>query len=266
MQIRHVDRKQYFQEQEYTAKSYVIPFISSAMELGTKTSVLEIGCGEGGNLKPFLDMGCSRVVGVDLTKSKIDNAIKYYADHSHVNNIEFLLDDIYKVEDIGKFDLIIMRDVLEHIHDQERFMAYVKRFLKPEGLFYLGFPPWVNPFGGHQQMCKSKVLSKLPFFHILPFWLYRFILKLFGENETTISSLIEVKTTAISINRFEKILKLAGYKKEKRTFYFINPNYEVKFSIKPRKLNRILSGVPYLREFFITTNYYLLSIDTLNKK
>lgn len=260
MQERHINREQYFNEQAYTAKNYVIPFANNVIPINNNTSVLEIGCGEGGNLLPFLDLGCKRIVGVDLSEGKIDNAKKYFADHPNKNNIEFLFADIYEVDNLGTFDFIMMRDVLEHIHDQEKFMNYVKKFLKPNGKFYLGFPPWVNPFGGHQQICKSKVLSKLPFFHILPAPIYKLILKGFGENENTIVNLLEVKTTAISINRFERILKKTGYKKDKRVFYLINPNYEIKFKLKPRKISKVIGAIPYFRDFLITTNYYLISL------
>ena len=260
MQDRHINREQYYKEQAYTSQNYVIPFVNTEMPITSKTSVLEIGCGEGGNLLPFLEMGCEHIVGVDLSKSKIENAKKYFADHTNHKNIEFLYADIYDVDNLGTFDFIMMRDVLEHIHNQEKFMVYVKKFLKPDGKFYLGFPPWVNPFGGHQQICKSKVLSKLPFFHILPVPIYTLILKAFGETTSIINGLLEVKATAISINRFERILKKSGYKKDKRVFYLINPNYEVKFKLKPRKINKVIGAIPYLRDFLITTNYYLISL------
>ena len=35
-----------------------------------------------------------------------------------------------KPEDIGQFDIIITRDVLEHIHEQDKFMGFVKKFMK----------------------------------------------------------------------------------------------------------------------------------------
>lgn len=260
MQERHVNREQYFNEQAYTAKNYVIPFVNSIFQITSKISILEIGCGEGGNLLPFLDLGCERIVGIDLSAGKIENAKKYFASHKNNKNIEFLNANIYDVDNLGTFDLIIMRDVLEHIYDQEKFMLFVKKFLKPDGKFYLGFPPWVNPFGGHQQICNSKFLSKLPFFHILPAPIYKLILKTFGESERIIQDLLEVKSTAISISRFEKILKKSGYKKDKRVFYFINPNYEIKFKLKPREINKVIGAIPYFRDFLITTNYYLISI------
>lgn len=100
----------------------------------------------------------------------------------------------------------------------------------------------------------------MPFIHLLPYSLYRFVLKKAGEPQGRIDDLIEIKDTRISIEKFERIIKKAGYYKEKRTFYFINPNYEIKFNLKPRIQTKLISSIPFFRNFFITTNYYVLSL------
>ena len=155
-----------------------------------------------------------------------------------------------RLDEEKKYDVIIMRDVIEHIPNQEIFLGFVKSFLKPEGKFFLAFPPWQNPFGGHQQICRSKILSVFPWFHLLPRPLYKFVLKAFGENEGTITALFEIKDTGISVERFERILKRENYKIDKRVFWFINPNYQTKFGLKPRKQTRIISSIPWVRGFF----------------
>jgi hypothetical protein len=139
-------------------------------------------------------------------------------------------------------------------------MSYVKKYLKPEGKFFLAFPPWYNPFGGHQQICKSKLLSAMPYYHILPKPIYTGILKLFNEDMNRINSLLEIKQTGITIERFEKILNDNNYKIETKTFYFINPNYEIKFGIKPRKQLGLISSIPGLRNFVTTSCYYIVSL------
>jgi SAM-dependent methyltransferase len=152
-----------------------------------------------------------------------------------------------------------MRDVIEHIPDQEKFMAFAKNFLKPDGKFFLAFPPWQNPFGGHQQICRNRLLSKLPWFHLFPSGFYKLFLKWMGESEGTIIALLEIKDTGISIERFERILKRENYKTKKRVFWFINPNYQTKFRLKPRKQTRLISSVPWFRNFLTTAMYYVVS-------
>jgi SAM-dependent methyltransferase len=260
MQERHIQRDKYFEEQAYTTEKFVMPFINGVHEIKPGIKILEIGCGEGGNLRPFLDAGCE-VTGVDILESKIKNAHKFFEHHPLIKNLKLIVGDIY---DSGKefndfFDVIFMRDVLEHIHDQEKFMAIAKKFLKSDGLFFLGFPPWQNPFGGHQQMCQSRFLSHIPYLHLLPGPLYPWSLKLFGESAGLVRALVEIRDTGITIERFKKIIKNENYIVRKSSFYFINPNYEIKFKMKPRLQSNFISGIPWLRNFFITTCYYVIS-------
>lgn len=259
MQERHINRSKYFDEQVYTTEKYVIPFISKVLPVNSNLSVLEIGCGEAGNLKPFLDLGCE-VTGVDLSERKIENGKAFFSNHPNKDKLTLIVEDIYQSELLGQYDLIIMRDVIEHIFDQERFMSYVKKYLKPEGKFFLAFPPWYNPFGGHQQICKNKLLSAMPYYHILPKTIYKGILNLFNEDTNRINSLLEIKQTGITIERFEKIITDHNYKIDKKIFYFINPNYEIKFGIKPRKQLGLISSIPGLRNFVTTSCYYIVSL------
>ena len=195
-----------------------------------------------------------------MNQNKINNANTFFKDHHYKDNIEFIAADIYERSDLGSFDLILTRDVLEHIHDQNRFMGYVKTFMKPGSKFFLGFPPRRNPFGGHQQMFNSKLLSKLPYFHLLPRLMYKWGLKAFNEDPNVIEKHLEIYDTRINIERFERILRRNDYQTDKRVFYFINPNYDVKFGLKPKKSSRLISAIPWFRNFFITTNYYIVSL------
>ena len=117
----------------------------------------------------------------------------YFNELKSDHTIELICDDLFNVsaENIGQFDITIARDVLEHIQGHDKFLKLVKTFMKVDGKFFLGFPPLQNPFGGHQQMCESKFLSKLPYFHILPYSAYKFILKLFGETEAKNEGLLK---------------------------------------------------------------------------
>lgn len=257
MQKRHKNKKQYFEEQGETTKKFVIPYISALVNIDSNTTVLEIGCAEAGNLKPFLDLGC-KATGIDISCRRIELGKEFFKNHKNRENLELICEDIYNVNSLEKkFDIIIMRDVIEHIPNQKKFMGFVKQFLKPDGKFFLAFPPWQNPFGGHQQICQSKILSKLPYFHLFPKSVYKLILK--GENEARIKELLFIKETGISIERFERILKQENYNIDKRTFYFINPNYETKFGFKPRQQNRLISSIPGVRNFFTTAMYYVIS-------
>jgi len=232
---RYIDRDRYFKELAITAIEYIIPFIG---DLG-KCSVLEIGCGEGGNLKPFSDIGC-KITGIDISRSKINNARKFLPEG------KFICTNIYYWFD--KYDLILIKDTIEHIHGQERFIEKVKTMLNPGGRVFFAFPPWYMPFAGHQQMCRS-VLRFMPYIHLLPF--YKSLLNLFNEDELVIDGLLEIKQTRITIKRFKQMTKDMGIVRE--AYWLINPSYEVKFGLKP-----IRWRLPFFKE--LVSTYYCLLI------
>lgn len=256
MQKRHSDRQLYFREQTYTTQKYVIPFIEKHHPVTADMTVLEIGCGEGGNIKPFLDLGC-KVTGIDINEVQINIAKETYTTHPNYSGLSLICEDIYKVTDLHKkFDIIIIRDVIEHIPNQERFLPFIKRFLSPSGVIFVAFPPWQNPFGGHQQICNNKYLSRLPWLHLLPRGLYKEVLKRGNVNP---GELLDIKDTGISLERFLSIVHKEQFTIRAEILYFINPNYEIKFGLKPRRVWKI-SNIPYIRNFYTTCGYYLLDL------
>lgn len=257
----HKDLQTYFNYQYRTSAEYIIPFIESHINLNTQLNILEIGCAEAGVLKAFTERN-QLCTGIELDENRVKNAILMMAEEYKNNKIKFLSKNIYDIDlekDIGhKFDLIILKDVIEHIHDQDRFMSIIGNFLNPGGKIFYSFPPWQMPFGGHQQICGNKFSSLLPYYHLLPAPLYKLILKAFGERENIINALLEIKETGISIERFERVTKKQGFNVIKRELFLFNPIYKYKFNIKVRKQLGLISSIPVLRNFFTTCVYYLI--------
>jgi len=259
--IQHKDDGVRYQQQVDNAREFLIPFIQQYFPLSPSTRVLDIGCGEGGVLIPFLEMGCP-CTGIELYEPRAILARQFLANYVQSGQAEIINQNIYEEAALEKykdqFDLILLKDVIEHIPDQERFIPYLKKFLRPGGMVYFGFPPWYMPHGGHQQVCKSKFLSFLPWFHLLPKPIYKGILKMFGEYDAVIQELMEIKDTGISIERFEKIVKKSDFKIGGKNFYLINPIYKFKFGLKPRKQLGLISAIPFVRNFFTTCVYYVI--------
>lgn len=257
MQERHSDGKLYFEELAYTSEKYLIPFIEQVKKVTSDTRVLEIGCGMGGNLLPFVERGC-RVTGVDLGRDRIENAAKMLkADENP--RIELICADIFTLTSLkGLFDLIIVHDVIEHIPDKDRFFEFVREFMKPGGELFLAFPVWQMPFGGHQQICKSRFLSRLPFYHLLPRFMYKGLLQAFREPQEVVEELLSIKGCGLTIEGCHRYLHSHNYIIEKQELYFINPHYEIKFHLKPRLLFSWLGAIPYVRDFFCTSCFLLV--------
>jgi len=255
MQERHQNNSLYFEEQSISTQKYVIPYIEEIKQINENSFILEVGCGQGGNLFPFLEKGC-HCTGIDIDQNKISMGQDFFKNHIHSDRIKLIYDSIYDInpDNFQKFDIILLRDVIEHLPDKFQIMKQIKSFLKEDGIVFFAFPPWRMPFGGHQQVLQSKILSKLPWYHILPKPVYRWMLKLGKINNESIKGMLDVKQTGISIAQFRKLVKQNGYHFIKTTDWFINPNYEIKFNLKQRKVF-FLFRIPYFRDFF-TTSYY----------
>lgn len=261
----HRDKDRYFEMQRENAAEYVIPFIRQYTELTAKTHVLEIGCAEGGVLKAFLDEGYTGV-GVELLPDRLRLARGYLEEELAAGVVELIARNIYDTDperDFDrKFDLIVLKDVIEHIPDQGRLLRKLQDFLLPGGHIFLGFPPWQMPFGGHQQICRHRLLSKLPYYHLLPAGVYAAVLQAAGEPAHVVKELLEIKNTGLSIGEFEKLAIMADFNISGKQLYLINPIYRYKFDLNARKQNKMIGSIPYLRNFVTTCAYYLLERQT----
>lgn len=257
----HTDSDLRISQQVENSENYVLAFINETFKIVSGLKVLEIGCGEGGVLKPFIDRGCN-CIGVDLDDVRIDIANDIFKNEVNSNNVIFLTKNVYDTDFLKKyknyFDLIILKDTIEHVPDQGKFIPYLKNLLAPSGQVFFGFPPWQMPFGGHQQVCLKKISSVLPYYHLLPTFIYKKLLKLFGEPKSKIDELIEIKETGISIERFERIVANSDFKIKNKTHFLFNPIYKYKFGLTPRKQVGFITHLPYLRNFLTTCVYYTI--------
>jgi SAM-dependent methyltransferase len=255
----HADRSEKFRQQHVNARDYIVPFIEQVVPF-KDLRVLEIGCGEGGILKACLEQGAT-VVGVDLSEPKIAFANEAFAEYVAEGRAVFLAADIYEEGFMerfaGTFDLVIMKDTIEHVFGHERILRRVQGFLADNGVLFVGFPPWYMPYGGHQQMAVSRI-GKLPYYHLLPRKVYKKLLERFGEPEVRVEELLEIHDTRLTISQFERYLDMCGYETLKRQFFLVNPIYSAKFGLKPRRQLPLIRSLPFVRDFITTTCYYIV--------
>lgn len=256
MQKRHTDRYVYFKELARSCRTHFIPYVEKWHRIEPGMRVLEIGCGDGGNLLPFAEMGCE-TLGIDLAECRVEDAKTFFEREGASG--QFMTADFCKLDIYScTYDIILCHDVLEHIADKEAFLQRMYQSLKPDGIVFMAFPAWQMPFGGHQQICRSGFLSKLPFMHLLPTGCYKGILKLFNETGDVQAELLDIKKTGVSVESFERLIKRMNLKIVHRQLWFINPHYQTKFGLKPRKLSKFFAGVPYIRNFMTTSCFYML--------
>lgn len=257
----HGDKRYYFNMTKQVTVKHIVPYLQQNWKFPEGMRVLEIGCGEAGVLQAFTDLGylCT---GIELEESRLEYAREYMQNELNEGKVQFVNKDIYDVKpevDLGsKFDLILLKDVIEHIPNQAKFLPQLHRFLNPGGVVFFAFPPWMMPYGGHQQVLPGKIASKLPYYHLLPGRLYPWVLKWLGVNTNGIATMEEIRSTGISIERFERIVSESEMEVFNRRFYLFNPIYEFKFGIKPRIQLAIISKIPWVRNFLTMGMYYMV--------
>lgn len=263
----HKDKERYFNMQYETTKQFILPIIKKHATLNKDYRVLEIGCAEAGVLKAFTELECT-CLGIELASNRLETARYFMKDEMEKGLISFMDRNIHDVDtekDLpAKFDLVILKDVIEHIHDQRAFVLKLRDFLKPGGLIFYAFPPWYMPFGGHQQVAQGKLLSKLPYYHLLPMPIYKSVLKAFGESQVKIDNLVEIKETGISIERFETLVKRADFTIEESVHFLFNPIYKYKFGLTPKRQYALIKAIPFFRNFFTTGVYYLTKMKEVD--
>ena len=77
-----------------------------------------------------------------------------------------------------------------------------------------------------------------------------------GEHPVVIEELMEIKSTRITIERFERIVKRSNLKVLYREHFLVNPIYKYKFGLKPRLQLTPITWIPYFRNLLTTCVYY----------
>jgi 2-polyprenyl-3-methyl-5-hydroxy-6-metoxy-1,4-benzoquinol methylase len=94
--------------------------------------VLDIGCANGGLLAELRKLGFSRLTGIDPSPACVRNTAAL--------GIDARKGSFADVPALGKFDLIIVSHVLEHVHDLHPAMDAMCAALAPNGIVYAETP------------------------------------------------------------------------------------------------------------------------------
>lgn len=128
------------------------PIIKDIQERIKGSKVLDVGCcGEPTyktNLKhhKLFAQTAEKIVGVDINKKGVrDGRSKEFPDIYYLDVSTFdqnCIRDFIKTH--KKFDVVIIRDVIEHVGNLTQFLDNINRFLLPDGLIYITTPNMGN--------------------------------------------------------------------------------------------------------------------------
>lgn len=192
-------------------------------------AVLDAGCGYGGVLAALAAKHkLAEAHGVDLDAGMIAGGAGRCGP-----GVRLEVGDFLGIE--GRtYDVILLRDVLEHIVDVEGAFARAARLLRPGGILFASFAPFYSPFGGHQHN-GAGLASRIPWIHLLPEAAFRSLLRLPGNSYKTGASLSAdmetVLRTRLTMARFRRSAAAAGFRMVYRAQYLSRPDYAVKFGL-----------------------------------
>jgi SAM-dependent methyltransferase len=213
---------------------------------------IDVGTG-GGEILTFLDYWGMKGEGIDLSKNACEIAKKRVS-----KNIEVKQEDFMKLQN-GKYGLLMMIDVLEHIRDDDSFIKKANNLLEDNGYYLINVPAKMKLFGdkdiyaGHYKRYEKRRLIDLlekNGFQIIKFWsygsallgkIYSFLLK--GEvrdnkEKNTLESGIKtpdfMRWVYFIAGRFYWITSFQNF--------FLNTNLGSQYLVLCRKIKKLNNG------------------------
>jgi len=136
--LRHGDDECFYRMQAQETVRWLRSF---GVEGGQSMRVLDLGCGHGMIGGELSGCGCTVV----------------FADESNwllpeYEGADLRLIDIEKddVTSLGRYDLVISSNVLEHISDPRLLIGSINGLLEQDGLYYLSWTNSLSPWWGHE--------------------------------------------------------------------------------------------------------------------
>ena len=157
-------------------------------------TVIDFGCGTGGESVEMAQRGARRVIGVDIRESYLDTARLHAAVHGVADRC------VFTVTPAEPADIIVSLDSFEHFDDPAQILRIMDSYLAPGGRVIATFgPTWYHPLGGH-------LFSVFPWAHLV--FTERALLrwrKSFKPGQTA-TCITECGLNKITIRRFQRII------------------------------------------------------------
>lgn len=246
----------YFDYELAVGREILVPWLKKQMLL-EGLHIGDFGCHQGGILQALRETGgVSSGRGYDLNEAAIKNS-------PFLGDMDFSLQigDVTLLDATDqRFNLIMIRDVLEHIPNYETVVDTAYRCLQPGGHLFISFPPYYSPFGGHQQL-SSNVARIVPYLHYLPEWLLFKLVKITDTSYMSAACAREdmesVRHTRLTLTKAEHAFKRTGFHLKGCQYFLSRPEFKIRYGI-PALDAGVLGDIAIVRELLVMGVYYLL--------
>ncbi|NQT25498.1 class I SAM-dependent methyltransferase [candidate division KSB1 bacterium] len=233
--------EKHFEEQRKHTINYLLPYFKENIAEDIQSfRILEVGCAESGFLDVLREQSIS-AVGLEIEASRVEIAKKINP------KLKIRVGDISNAKTLDglgiDFDLIVMRDVIEHVPERDSTLQNLNSLLNPGGYLYITFPPRFSPFAGHQQHGRT-ILGKTPYLQLIPAPILRFFGKLLNEKKQVIETTIMNGKIGLSIRQFKALYKKNSFRMIRKELFLIRPAFQTRYGMKPRRI----PDIPLLSE------------------
>jgi SAM-dependent methyltransferase len=135
---RHRDDAEFYRLQADDAVRWLR---TSGVAIGPGITALDVGCGHG------VFGGLLRAAGCAVTFADEQNYL--LPEHRSSPFLPINL-DTEPVAGLGRYDLVVCSNVLEHLARPVEFLRSAEQLLTDHGHLYLSWTNWLSPWGGHE--------------------------------------------------------------------------------------------------------------------
>jgi SAM-dependent methyltransferase len=262
------DWTSYYREyQSRLAVEYLLPVLRDWGRWRDGVRILDVGAGDGGAALALVEAG-AQLEGIELEPRRLESAREEAGRRGL--SIRLGVADITRPETLsefsGPYDLILFRDVLEHIPARAAALRCSRERLGDGGAIMVVFPPYLSPFGGHQQILHPPrrlgiPWARLPWIHCLPQERFRALARARdGSDDPEWEEIERIAEARLTLGALRRSSRDAGLRLERSQEYLLRPSFRLRYGTPVLKAGP-LAWIPGLRELAVSASYQLLVPD-----